>query len=52
MNNLNPEDSRKIGDQISAGWSKVAGVRLKEIPDYYTRLNKMEGESHGNSQTD
>lgn len=29
--------------------AKIAWAHLKEIPDYYTRLNKMEAEAEGKS---
>ena len=32
-------------DQIITG--KIAWAHLKEIPDYYTRLDKMEAEAEG-----
>lgn len=30
---------------------KIAWAHLKEIPDYYTRLNAMEAEAEGHSNT-
>lgn len=33
------------GDMIATG--KIAWAHLKEIPDYYTRLAKMEAEADG-----
>jgi len=35
-----PETNVTNGDPILTG--KIAWAHLKEIPDYYTRLNKME----------
>lgn len=47
--NFNTENAKKIGNKISAGWGKIARARLKGVPDYYPRLNKVKGESYGNS---
>lgn len=38
-----PETNVTNGDPYLTG--KIAWAHLKEIPDYYTRLNKMEAEA-------
>jgi hypothetical protein len=38
-----PETNVTNGDPLLTG--KIAWAHLKEIPDYYTRLNKMEKEA-------
>ncbi len=38
-----PETNVTNGDQLITG--KIAWAHLKEIPDYYTRLEKMESEA-------
>lgn len=38
-----PETNVTNGDPLLTG--KIAWAHLKEIPDYYTRLNKMEAEA-------
>jgi hypothetical protein len=38
-----PETNVTNGDPIMTG--KIAWAHLKEIPDYYTRLQKMESEA-------
>lgn len=38
-----PETNVTNSDEIMTG--KIAWAHLKEIPDYYTRLNKMESEA-------
>ena len=38
-----PETNVTNGDPLTTG--KIAWAHLKEIPDYYTRLNKMETEA-------
>ncbi len=38
-----PETNVTNGDLIMT--AKIAWAHLKEIPDYYTRLNKMEAEA-------
>jgi len=40
---LDPETNVTNGDPLLTG--KIAWAHLKEIPDYYTRLNKMETEA-------
>jgi hypothetical protein len=40
-----PETNVTNNDQLLTG--KIALAHLKEIPDYYTRLNKMEAEAEG-----
>lgn len=40
---VDPETDVTGGDELSTG--KIAWAHLKEIPDYYTRLLKMEKES-------
>ena len=38
-----PETNVTNSDPLTTG--KIAWAHLKEIPDYYTRLNKMEAEA-------
>lgn len=40
-----PETNVTGDDEIQT--SKIAWAHLKEIPDYYTRLKKMEAEAEG-----
>lgn len=40
-----PETNVTSDDEIQT--SKIAWAHLKEIPDYYTRLKKMEAEAEG-----
>jgi len=40
-----PETNVTNSDEIITG--KIAWAHLKEIPDYYTRLDKMEKEAEG-----
>lgn len=40
-----PETNVTNDDEIQT--SKIAWAHLKEIPDYYTRLKKMEAEAEG-----
>jgi hypothetical protein len=40
-----PETNVTNGDEIITG--KIALAHLKEIPDYYTRLDEMEKEAEG-----
>lgn len=42
-----PETNVTNGDPYLTG--KIAWAHLKEIPDYYTRLNKMEAEGESES---
>ena len=42
-----PETNVTNGDPDLTG--KIAWAHLKEIPDYYTRLNKMEAEGESES---
>lgn len=43
--NIDPETDVTNSDGIITG--KIAWAHLKEIPDYYTRLEKMEAEAEG-----
>ncbi len=40
-----PETNVTGDDELATG--KIAWAHLKEIPDYYTRLKKMEAEAEG-----
>lgn len=43
--NVDPETNVTDSDEATTG--KIAWAHLKEIPDYYTRLGKMEREAEG-----
>lgn len=43
--NVDPETNVTDSDEEITG--KIAWAHLKEIPDYYTRLDKMEREAEG-----
>lgn len=43
--NIDSETDVTNSDEIITG--KIAWAHLKEIPDYYTRLEKMEAEAEG-----
>ena len=43
------EEARRIGEEIGIEWASspfdVEQFRIKEFPDYYTRLARMEAEA-------
>lgn len=43
-----PETNVTNGDLVMT--AKIAWAHLKEIPDYYTRLNKMEAEAEAEAE--
>ncbi len=46
--NQDPQTNVTNGDLFLTG--KIAWAHLKELPDYYTRLAKMEGETEQNKE--
>jgi hypothetical protein len=44
------EEARSVGAQLNIDWSQIDWAHLKEIRDYYTRLDQMEAEAESQAR--